>query len=85
MHYITIIIIETKKQPASQKQNVDIDPEHRKTKWATFTYSGKETRKITKLFKDTQIKIVLKTRNVIQNILKNIREKTNTASVAYTK
>jgi hypothetical protein len=30
---------------------------------ATFTYSGKETRKITKFFKDTKIKIAYRTRN----------------------
>jgi hypothetical protein len=30
---------------------------HRKTKSVTFIHSGKETRKINKLFKDTQINI----------------------------
>jgi hypothetical protein len=30
------------------------DPQHQKTKRATFTYSGKETKKITKLFIETQ-------------------------------
>jgi hypothetical protein len=53
------------KYPAPQKQNTDIDSQHRKTKSATFTYSRKETRKSTKLFKDTHIKIVLKTQNTI--------------------
>jgi hypothetical protein len=33
----------TKKHPASQKQNTNIDQQHRKTKWATFTYSGKQS------------------------------------------
>jgi hypothetical protein len=36
--------------------NTNMDPQHQKPKWATFMYSGKETRKITKLFKDTKIK-----------------------------
>jgi hypothetical protein len=32
-----------------------------------LTYSGKETRNITKLFKDTKIKIAFGTRNTKQN------------------
>jgi hypothetical protein len=47
------------------------DPQHQKIKCATFTYSGKETRKITKLFKDTEIKMAFRTRNTIQNIVKH--------------
>jgi hypothetical protein len=42
--------------PQKQKQNTGTDPQQQKTKWATYTYSRKETSKITKLFKDTQIK-----------------------------
>jgi hypothetical protein len=42
---------------------------HRKTKSVTFTRSRKETRKITKLFKDTQIKISFRVQNAIQNII----------------
>jgi hypothetical protein len=38
---------------------------------AIFTYSGKETRKITRLFKDTNIKIAFQTKNTIQNILRH--------------
>jgi hypothetical protein len=34
-------------------------------KWATFTYIGKQTRFITKLFKNTNIKIAYKTQNAI--------------------
>jgi hypothetical protein len=41
-----------------------------KTKWVTVTYNGKETRKITKPFPDTKLKIAFRTRNTIQNILK---------------
>jgi hypothetical protein len=40
----------------------------KKTKWASFTYNGKEIRKIKKLFKDTELKIAFRTRNTIQNI-----------------
>jgi hypothetical protein len=43
-------------------------------KWATFTYIGKETRAITKLFKNTNIHIAYKTKNTLQKHLqvKNI-------------
>jgi hypothetical protein len=40
------------------------------TKGATFTYSGKEVRTITKLFRDTQIKIAFRTKNTVPNLLK---------------
>jgi hypothetical protein len=36
------------------------DPQHQKTKWAIFTCSRKETRKITKLFRDTDIRIAFR-------------------------
>ncbi|PNF32639.1 hypothetical protein B7P43_G15497 [Cryptotermes secundus] len=42
----------------------------KRKKWAIFTYSTKEVTKITKLFKVTQIKIAFRTRNTIENILK---------------
>jgi hypothetical protein len=35
-----------------------------------FHYSGKETGKITKLFKETQMEVALQTRNTIQDIVK---------------
>ena len=34
-------------------------------KWAKFTYIGKETRFITKLFKDTNTRIMFTTNNTI--------------------
>jgi hypothetical protein len=58
------------KYPAPQEQDTDMDTQHRETKWATFIYSRKGTIKITKLFKDTRIKISFKT-NTIQNIIKH--------------
>jgi hypothetical protein len=45
--------------PQRQKQNSNTDPQQQK--WATFTYIGKETRNITKLFKDTKLKIAFRT------------------------
>jgi hypothetical protein len=50
-------------------RNKNADPQHQKTKWATFTYSGK-AKKITKLFKETQINVAFRTRNTIQYIVK---------------
>jgi hypothetical protein len=41
------------------------DIQNLKTKGATFTYSGKEIRKITKLFHDTEINIAFRTQNTI--------------------
>jgi hypothetical protein len=40
------------------------------TKWATFTYIGKETKHITKLFKDTGMRVAYRTNNSIKRILK---------------
>jgi hypothetical protein len=57
------------KQPW-QKRNQETDTDaKRKTIWATFIYSGKQVRKITKLFKNTKIKTAFRTQNTIQNIL----------------
>jgi hypothetical protein len=66
------------KQPNPKKQNTNNEPQHKKTKWAnepqhkktkcaTFIYSGKETKQITKLFKDTH-----------QNSLQNTEHDTKT-------
>jgi len=38
-------------------------------KWASFTYVGKETTYITNIFKKTDLKITLRTRNTIQKRL----------------
>jgi hypothetical protein len=46
-----------------------------------FTDNGKETRKISKLFKDTQIK----TANTIQNIVNQHPQKANTMTAVSTK
>ena len=40
-----------------------------KTKWVTFTYVGPQTKYITKLFKNTNLKIGYKTNNTIQKPL----------------
>jgi hypothetical protein len=45
------------KHPNQHKHNKNTDPQHQKTKWATSTYSVKETKTITELFKETQIQV----------------------------
>jgi hypothetical protein len=40
-----------------------------------FTYIGRETRRITKIFKTTNLKIAFKTTNTIQNHLCNLKER----------
>jgi hypothetical protein len=47
--------------PNQHKHNKITNPQHQKTKWATFTYSGKEIKIDTKLFKETQIKVAFPT------------------------
>jgi CTP:phosphocholine cytidylyltransferase-like protein len=59
------------KHPAPRIQSTGIDSQHGKTKWATSTYRGKETRKITKLFKDTHVKTSFRKQNTAQNITKH--------------
>jgi hypothetical protein len=59
-----------RKMPTQKKQNTHIDSQDQKIKWVTFTYSVKETRIITKLFRDTRLKVVFSTQNTIQNILR---------------
>jgi hypothetical protein len=41
-----------------------------KTKWATFTYFGSEARVVTKLFRNTNIKVAFKANNTIQRHLR---------------
>jgi hypothetical protein len=53
-----------------QKKRQNNTPEDKYQKWAIFTYSTKEVRKITKLFRDTHIQIAFRTQNTIENILK---------------
>ncbi|PNF33207.1 hypothetical protein B7P43_G11691 [Cryptotermes secundus] len=53
-----------------QAQNTQENSQNQKSKWRTLTYSGKEVRKIKRLFRDTKIKLAFSTQNTIQNILK---------------
>jgi hypothetical protein len=57
-----------------KKRNTQNTTSDTNRKWATFTYIGKETRAITKLFKNTNLHIAYKTTNTLQKHLqlKNI-------------
>jgi hypothetical protein len=65
--YTAEILSHNKKKPTNTAP--DATP-----KWATITYVGKETRAITKLFKNTNLRIAYKTNNTTQKHqqLKNI-------------
>jgi hypothetical protein len=58
------------RQPNQHKHNKNTYKQKKKKKGAIFTYSGKETKNITKLFKETQIGIAFRTRNTVQNVVK---------------
>ena len=40
-----------------------------KTYWSKFTYFGKETRAVTKVFKNTRIKVIYSTKNTLEKLL----------------
>jgi hypothetical protein len=52
-------------------KNNKADERKNNQKWITFTYTGNYIRKITKLFKNTNIKIAFRTNNTIDKILNN--------------
>jgi hypothetical protein len=54
-------------QMKQTKQETKQDVE--RIKWAIFTYVGKETRFITKIFKNTNVKVTFTTDNTIENLL----------------
>jgi len=47
-----------------------------KTKWAKFTYIGRETRAVTKIFKNTNVKVTFGTDNTIGKLLTTRHEHT---------
>jgi hypothetical protein len=56
------------------------------THWATFTYCGKEVRQINKLFKNTRIKVAVRTQNIInKHIEAPPTKQINTTTAAYIK
>jgi hypothetical protein len=57
----------------------------KKTKWAIFTHSGKEIKKITKLLEETQIGIALQQESQYKPYLSHAHKWTNTEETACTK
>jgi hypothetical protein len=55
------------RHPRNKKHNnKNTSQQHQTTKWTTFTYYGKETKEIAKLFKETNIKIAFRTKNLVK-------------------
>ena len=52
-----------------------------KTKWITFTYHSPLIRKVTNLFRNTQIQIAFKTTNTIQQLLTNRTHNRNPSGI----
>jgi hypothetical protein len=63
-------LIEKPTNQGKQRTDTHTDPQNQKIKWVTFTYYGKETRKITNIFRDTKLKVAYRRRNTISNILR---------------
>jgi hypothetical protein len=59
-----------------QRQNKPENNAKKEQKWVTFTYTGNYIRKITKLFKDTNLKIAFKTTSTTGKLL-NEKQETN--------
>jgi len=73
-----ILPIPPKTKPPLKKFTTSNKPKTTSTqKRATFTYMGKETTYITNLFKNTGLKVAMRTNNSIQNILINNKKLTN--------
>ena len=64
--YDASILDHLNRSTPNQKQELD----HPKQKWAKFTYIGKATRSVTKLFRDTQVKIAYTTNNNLGRLLR---------------
>jgi hypothetical protein len=58
----------TPTHPSTRNSNKH-EPTSEKTTWARFTYYGRETRAITKAFKNTTIKVTYSTRNTLKKLL----------------
>lgn len=63
-----ISTINAKTQVQTEKENINTQTKS-KTKWATFTYVGQQTKFITKLFKNTNLKVAFKTDNTFEKLL----------------
>jgi hypothetical protein len=68
-HYSENAHISQKLNNKYVKQTRRPDQINKKDKWAVFTYCGHETQKVTKIFKDTKLKIAYRTNNTLQKHL----------------
>jgi len=64
-HFITNLKVPMKQQKVHQTQDKDENK-----KWATFLYYSPKIRKITNLFKHTNINIAFKNKNTVQQYTK---------------
>jgi hypothetical protein len=77
-HYLNVKnLIQHKQLRANEDNNKAKNINKNHNKWAVFTYVGKETRFITKLFKEFNVNISFRTRNTIENILTKQRSLRN--------
>jgi hypothetical protein len=60
-----------------KKQHTGKDSNQKQKKWASFTYVGKETKSITKPFKDFNVNISYRTRKIIGNFLNPHKSRNN--------
>jgi len=78
--YDPFILEKIKHKKKQQKQEAE------RKKWAKFTYIGRETKFIIKIFKSTNIRIAFSTNNTVERLLKTRQEKLrlNTTNQVYT-
>jgi hypothetical protein len=78
--YDPSILEEIKNKKKHKKHDIE------RTKWAKFTHIGRETKFITKIFKNSNIIIALSANNTIEKLLttKQKQVKINTINQAYT-
>jgi hypothetical protein len=70
LHNIEYNMDSCMRHPNQRKHNKITDLPHQKTKWAVFTYKEKETKKIRKLFIETQLQIAFRRGSTIKIIVK---------------
>ena len=70
---ITQSILHNNGYSASVLKSVSNSKKHKnrteKTHWSKFTYFGKETRAVTKVFRNTRIKVTYSTNNTLEKLL----------------
>ena len=67
-HHLNNVVSKLKTKSHTQ-QTDEIQGAQTPFKWAAFTYTGKQTKHITKLFKNTNPKIAYKTTNTLECVL----------------